>query len=74
VKLEKNANNTCVIFSEAYGGEALKNQVFLIGTSSSKRVARTRKIKEVDIQDLRTAREILSDDFGSKKNSAKMVS
>jgi hypothetical protein len=35
VKLEKNANDT---WADAYGGEAMKTQVFLSGKNSSKRV------------------------------------
>jgi hypothetical protein len=41
VKLGKNANDTCEIFSEAYRGESMESQVFLSGINGSKRVART---------------------------------
>jgi hypothetical protein len=36
VKLGKNASDTCVVLSEAYGGEAVKSQVFLSGINLSK--------------------------------------
>jgi hypothetical protein len=39
VKLQKNESDTCAILSEAYGGEAMKSQVFLSGINGSKRVA-----------------------------------
>jgi len=44
VKLGKNASDTCVVLSEAYGGEALKSQVFLSGINSAKRVSRMWKM------------------------------
>jgi hypothetical protein len=37
VKLEKNANDTCAVLSEAYGGEAMKSQLLLNGMNGSER-------------------------------------
>jgi len=35
VKLGKTESDTCTILSEAYGGEAMKSQVFLSGINDS---------------------------------------
>jgi hypothetical protein len=45
VKSGNNASDTCAVLSEAYGGEAMKSQVFLSGINSSKSVATMWKMK-----------------------------
>jgi hypothetical protein len=50
---KKNTSNTCAVFSEAYGGEAMKSNAFLSGINGSKRVTRTwNMMEEVVVQDL----------------------
>jgi len=56
VKLGKNASDTCAMLSKAYGGEAVKCQVFLSGINGSKRARmsksqmKTTLIEFVDIK------------------------
>jgi hypothetical protein len=43
VKLGKIAGDTCAMFSEVYGGETMKSQVFLCAINGSKRVMSTER-------------------------------
>jgi hypothetical protein len=53
VKSGNNASDTCEMLSGAYGGEALKNEVFLSPINRSERVTRMwMMMEEVVIQDL----------------------
>jgi hypothetical protein len=53
VKLGKSSSDTCAMLSDAHGGEAVKNSVFLSVMNGSKTVARTWKImKDAVTQDL----------------------
>jgi hypothetical protein len=53
VKLGKNASDTCVMLSKAYGEDSMKKSSVSECINSSKRAMRTWKmIKEVAVQDL----------------------
>jgi hypothetical protein len=54
LKLRRNANDTCTVLSETYGGEAVeRSHVFFSGVNGSKRVASMWEVvKEVVVQDI----------------------
>jgi hypothetical protein len=52
VILGKNTSDTCAVLSEAYGGGAMKSQVFLSDINASKMVARMWKMMKPQMKTL----------------------